>query len=295
MYKIVLAAIAATTLPNSAFAGTVSVQTFGDGAPSKIEEEQGFPTSRHRQAVLLDATALPQELIPAVSSEYPTHQTLSEEFSALGSESQVERVDSSRPTGPSLRTLVPSWMRRGYPIRGGGTSRYFSSQQRTSLAYSSVGSTRACWGAEYRPKGLSAEVELRRARYFPAMASIACEYGLPIPLFDAVVTQESRYNPMAESPKGAVGLAQLMPATARANGVVNSWDPIENLRGGARVLKAHLDEFGRYDLALAAYNAGPGRVRGKGRVPQIRETVGYVSAILTDVRQQYQRAVSEVQ
>jgi soluble lytic murein transglycosylase-like protein len=114
----------------------------------------------------------------------------------------------------------------------------------------------------------------------------ACEAGVPARLFDALIIQESRYNPVAVSPKGATGLAQLMPASARFLGVRNILDPRENMRGGARYLRALLDEFGRFDLALAAYNAGAGRVRATGRVPRINETIHYVSNILVTMQRQ---------
>lgn len=118
----------------------------------------------------------------------------------------------------------------------------------------------------------------RRRRIFPLVHQAACEQGLPIGLFDALIMQESRYNHLAISPKGALGLAQLMPGTARQLGA-NPYVVIENLRGGARYLRQQVDRFGRYDLALAAYNAGPGRVARYGRVPAIAETVGYVRTI----------------
>lgn len=118
------------------------------------------------------------------------------------------------------------------------------------------------------------------------MAQAACEAGLPVHLFDALIIQESRYNPVAISPKGATGLAQLMPASARILGVRNILDPRENMRGGARYLRSLLDEFGRFDLALAAYNAGAGRVRATGRVPRITETIHYVSSILLTMQRQ---------
>jgi soluble lytic murein transglycosylase-like protein len=124
------------------------------------------------------------------------------------------------------------------------------------------------------------------------MANAACDAGVPVPLFDALLTQESRYNPVALSPRGAIGLAQLMPDRARRLGVLDAWDPLENMRGGARYLRSLLDDFGRFDLALAAYNAGEGRVRGAGRVPRIRETVNYVSKILLTMRDQYVRRLN---
>ncbi len=121
------------------------------------------------------------------------------------------------------------------------------------------------------------------------MVDAACEAGVPVSLFDQMIVQESGYNPMALSPKGATSLAQLMPDRARRLGVANIWDPAENMRGGARYLRALLDEFGRYDLALAAYNAGENRVRGTLQVPRITETIKYVSNILTAMRDRIAR------
>lgn len=92
--------------------------------------------------------------------------------------------------------------------------------------------------------------------------------------------QESRWREGAVSPVGARGLAQLMPGTARMLGV-DAGDPAANLEGGARYLRAQLDTFGGdVEKALAAYNAGPGRVARAGGVPAIRETQDYVAAIL---------------
>ncbi|SEK04036.1 Transglycosylase SLT domain-containing protein [Sphingobium sp. AP50] len=136
-----------------------------------------------------------------------------------------------------------------------------------------------CQSTAYRPAGfLKPDAELRRERYFALMSIIACENGIPVGLFDAMIIQESRYDPLALSSRRAFGLAQLMPGTAAWLGV-DRFDISDNLRGGARYLRAHLDRFGRYDLALAAYNAGPGRIQN-GSVPAITETRSYVGRIL---------------
>jgi len=82
----------------------------------------------------------------------------------------------------------------------------------------------------------------------------------------------------AVSPKGAIGLAQLMPATARMLGV-DPWDPVQNLEGGARYLAAQYRRFGSWRLALAAYNAGPAAVARHGGVPPYRETRAYIAQI----------------
>ncbi len=134
----------------------------------------------------------------------------------------------------------------------------------------------------YRPSfGFGRRAEERRRIIFPLVHQAACEAGLPIGLFDAVIMQESRYQPSAVSPKGAFGLAQLMPGTAQQLGV-DRFSLIENLRGGARYLKQHVNRFRRYDLALAAYNAGPGRVERTRQVPRIAETQAYVRTIMAN-------------
>lgn len=112
------------------------------------------------------------------------------------------------------------------------------------------------------------------------VAMLAARYDLSPSLLEALVWQESRWNPQAVSPVGARGLAQLMPGTARMLGV-DPGDPLANLEGGARYLRQQLDTFGGdVEKALAAYNAGPGRVARAGGVPAIRETQDYVRAIL---------------
>nr|WP_233203691.1 lytic transglycosylase domain-containing protein [Novosphingobium sp. HII-3] len=115
------------------------------------------------------------------------------------------------------------------------------------------------------------------------MAAAACRAGVPVELFDALIIQESRYNPNALSPKGASGLTQLMPATARSLGVFDRWDVSQNLHGGARYLRKQLDTFGNWALALGAYNAGPGNVTKYGGIPPFRETRGYVRTILASI------------
>ncbi len=98
-------------------------------------------------------------------------------------------------------------------------------------------------------------------------------------LFVALIDQESRFNPRAVSPRGARGLGQLMPGTAAALGVADAFEPMENLRGAARYLLDQLGAFGRADLALAAYNAGPERVSQFQGIPPFRETRDYVARI----------------
>ncbi|MBX9898518.1 MAG: lytic transglycosylase domain-containing protein [Qipengyuania sp.] len=116
--------------------------------------------------------------------------------------------------------------------------------------------------------------------YRAKVAELAARFDLSPALIEALVWQESRWRSGAVSPVGARGLAQLMPGTARELGV-DANDPFANLEGGARYLREQMDRFGGdVEKALAAYNAGPGRVIASGGVPRIRETQLYVSAIM---------------
>ena len=117
-----------------------------------------------------------------------------------------------------------------------------------------------------------------RGEYLGIAKAAARKYGVPEDLFLRLVQQESGWNPRARSHKGALGLAQLMPATARALGV-DPMDPRENLEGGARYLKRQYDKFRNWRLALAAYNAGPAAVEKYGGIPPYKETQNYVRVI----------------
>src|SRR4249919_2979846 len=108
---------------------------------------------------------------------------------------------------------------------------------------------------------------------------IAEKRGIPWNLFNAMINAESGWNPGARSPVGAQGLGQLMPATARGLGVDPN-DPVQNLEGAAQYLQSQYQKFGKWDLALAAYNAGPGAVSKYGGVPPYQETQNYVQKIM---------------
>lgn len=119
----------------------------------------------------------------------------------------------------------------------------------------------------------------RGGPYFEMARAAARRYRVPEDLFLRLVQHESGWRPSARSRKGAFGLAQLMPATARALGVDRS-SPRENLEGGARYLRQQYDRFGSWRLALAAYNAGPEAVEKYRGVPPYQETRNYLRRIL---------------
>jgi soluble lytic murein transglycosylase-like protein len=121
----------------------------------------------------------------------------------------------------------------------------------------------------------------------PIIDSYAAEYGVDKSLVKAMILVESGYDPNAVSPKGAVGLMQLMPGTAQGLRVANSFDPAENIRGGVRYLRFLLDTFkGNVRLALAAYNAGLSTVTRYGGIPPYEETRNYVAKVM-DYRRYY--------
>lgn len=138
------------------------------------------------------------------------------------------------------------------------------------------------------------ERRARRAessRFKPLVEKAAREHQLDEALLRAIIAVESNYDPNAVSRRGAVGLMQLMPQTARRYGVTNLYDPAQNIQGGARYLRDLMRRFNNdMDLALAAYNAGEAAIAQHGnRIPPYRETLAYVPRVL-DFYRQYRRS-----
>lgn len=229
-----------------------------DGAPPREQREAAFRVhdlSRRWVEFQMTSSFARADIGPVPSNE--------EDLSArTGAQPAAMPVDDYLQSASSIP--IPLWMRERSLV-GPASSRYVP----------------GCAALAYHPTGfLRSDAEIRRANYYDLMSNIACEHGIPVGLFDAMIIRESRYRPDASSPKSAFGLTQLMPGTAIALGV-NRYSVAENLRGGAKYLRQQLDRFGQYHLALAAYNAGPGRVRN-GLVPQIAETQAYVENVLSN-------------
>lgn len=236
-------------LCSPASAQGVSLHTFGGEAPDAFQEI--VPGS-------------PVAAVPPVDPRASSPETALLDFMASQSASSSE-VETP------LFPVVPGWMRAG---------RVSSSAFSSFRSHSST----PCGSEGYFPRlGISADAQARRSVYFDLIVQVACEVGVPVRLFDALIAQESRYRPYARSSAGAMGLAQLMPGTAAYLRVGDPWHPEQNLRGGARYLKEQLDRFGSWELALAAYNAGPGRVVQYDGIPPFRETRDYVRIILASI------------
>ncbi len=209
---------------------------------------------------------------PSLPSAFQVHDLsrryvqfrMQQEMAAAACAPAVAAVATGETTSvPAFSSIqIPGWLRGGSAVQP-------------------ISFKPGCAPLAYRPSGfLARSTEARRAAYYGMMSAVACEHGIPTGLFDAMIIRESGYNPAATSSKDAYGFSQLMPDTAVSLGV-DRYDPVQNLRGGARYLRQQLDRFGQVHLALAAYNAGPGRVRG-GLVPRITETQAYVTNIIAN-------------
>ncbi len=136
----------------------------------------------------------------------------------------------------------------------------------------------------YTAKATSATEKVSTREQIKGLVSrISKKHGVDEKLVNALIKQESGFNPNAKSKVGAMGLMQLMPATAKGLGVTNAMDPEQNVEGGVKYLKSMLNKYnGNVILALAAYNAGPGAVDKYDGVPPYKETQNYVKSILSN-------------
>ena len=123
-------------------------------------------------------------------------------------------------------------------------------------------------------------------KFLPHIRYAATQHRLDYKLLQAIIDTESAFNPQAYSKAGAVGLMQLMPSTAKELHVQNSWNPVQNIQGGAKYFRQMLNTFGQdIELSLAAYNAGPNAVKRAGNsIPNYPETKRYVEKVMKTYR-----------
>lgn len=209
-------------------------------------------------------------------------------YKRVGRNGQV--VFTDHPAGSGYALVIRSASQRpetpAAPLQGAGRSPMVQRLKNGQVILGNAHLPRhAGPGSAGRPVGFAPRHQ--RAEEFSALIDwAATQHGLDPWLLHAVIRAESAYNPGAVSSKGAVGLMQLMPGTAARYGVTDPFNPMQNVLGGARYLR---DLMGLFDsdvrLAVAAYNAGEGRVQKYGnQVPPFEETRGYVSKVLAFYR-----------
>jgi hypothetical protein len=222
-----------------------------------------------------DVSARVSEICQRVASPWSFASVLSQVSQGAAVDGIQAQTDTAAPTltGNSLTSYL--FGQRVGASAPGGTS---------GGSYGAASGTSSATGRTVAPAGWADGLPAAGRPYAGAIDAAATKAGIDPRLLAAITQAESGFNPNALSGAGAIGLTQLMPGTAAGLGV-DPTDPAANLDGGACYISGQLDSFGRVDLAVAAYNAGPGAVRQAGGVPDYPETQAYVRRVLGNYQQ----------
>ncbi|RMG43742.1 MAG: DUF4124 domain-containing protein [Candidatus Dadabacteria bacterium] len=178
-----------------------------------------------------------------------------------------------------------------YVYRQADGTVHFSSKPPPAGVSARVFTAKSARFSVYRSRS-SGPRRLYISKYRAIINRSAREFGLETALIRAVIHAESGFRPSAVSPKGALGLMQILPVNLRRLGIKDPFSPVQNIRGGTRYLANLIRKYnGNLKLALAAYNAGEDAVRKYKGIPPYRETVNYVKKVLS-LRQRYSRVAS---
>lgn len=157
----------------------------------------------------------------------------------------------------------------------------FTSRKPVGVRYKVFSSKTTSSHSSYRGKRGSNSINLNREKFINIISEESRRSGVEVGLIKAVIHVESAFNPRALSKKGAMGLMQLMPDTAKFLGVRNAYDPQDNIKGGVKFLAHLLNKYnGNLGLTLAAYNAGEFAVEKHGGIPPFKETINYVRKVV---------------
>jgi len=248
-------------------------------APSALTGPIGG-ASTQQQADALFAQLLQSELESSLGA-WQTGSTQSSSVSGFMSNPLTGGLTSSSTQDPAvLMAMLTAQLTGGASGSSGATassgSLAASAATAAASALNASATGTAVNGAPFAQNGNFAQTLL------PLIDKLAPQYGLSPSLVAAVIQQESGFQPNATSPSGAMGLMQLMPATASMLGVANPYDPLANMQAGMKYLSGLLTHYhGNLALALAAYNAGPAAVAQYGGIPPFAQTQNYVADIMS--------------
>lgn len=259
----------------------VSTAATAPVAPSALTGPIGG-ASTQQQADALLAQLLQSELESSLGA-WQTGSTQSSSVSGFMSNPLTGGLTSSSTQDPAVLMAMLTAQ-----LTGGATASSSAAASSGSLAASAAAAAASALNASANGNGIAANgVPFAQNGNFaqtllPLIDKLAPQYGLSPSLVAAVIQQESGFQPNATSPSGAMGLMQLMPATASMLGVANPYDPLANMQGGMKYLSGLLTHYhGNLALALAAYNAGPAAVAQYGGIPPFAQTQNYVADIMS--------------